>query len=473
MKEPVLRVALVENVRTLDVRVTGSAFRLQVDGALVSLLPPGAGGRATWDAGRIRWEGPDDQAFVGLEVSLVPEDFAAGLVTLAGVTVGIRFHWEHREDLAYQGTLSLQTQPSEAPGLCAINVIPLESYLVSVISSEMSALCPPHSMRAHAVVSRSWLWAQLHGRVPPGQAIPSHCEPPSGTGELQRWYDRQDHVGFDVCADDHCQRYQGASRVLTEAASAAVAATRGLFLVHDGFVCDARFSKCCGGRTERFATAWGDYDVPYLADVNDDESSWVDGRPPILAARPRATGGNDGEDLSREDAAEAFILSNAPAFCSTADRSLLARILPAIDHATRRFYRWETTIGQDLVRDLVRQRLDLDSGPVRALVPQSRGASGRIHRLLVEGEKLRVVVGKELEIRRLLSETHLYSSAFVVRPEGLVHGVPARFRLVGAGWGHGVGLCQVGAAVMADRGYDFRTILAHYYRGAGLEKLYA
>jgi len=377
---------------------------------------------------------------------------------LKGVTVGVAFHWQHEEDLVFGGELSIEAR---GDSLDVVNQVPLEEYLVSVISSEMSARCPEEMLRAHAVISRSWLLAQLASRAPGGTGVR-----PGAQGELEelgellrlvRWYDREDHEHYDVCADDHCQRYQGVTRANTRQAVQAVAATRGLALCHQGQVCDARFSKCCGGFTERFSAAWGDGDPAYLQafpDLSPDQA-------PDYAL-----------PLCHEPQAAAFIAGAPPAFCNTADRALLERVLPELDHATRDFYRWETSVSQQQLQGWLREKLDLDLGPVLALLPLERGASGRITRLELLGPRRRLQLGKELEIRRVLSDTHLYSSAFIVLPQGDEGGAPARFLLRGAGWGHGVGLCQIGAAVMAERGYDCQQILAHYYRGAQLERIY-
>jgi SpoIID/LytB domain protein len=319
----------------------------------------------------------------------------------------------------------------------------------------MSARCPEELLRAHAVISRSWLLAQLEGRTVGGGRPDAAPEERDGVLEIRRWYDREDHEHFHVCADDHCQRYQGVTRMASAgaavgAAVAAVEATRGLVLVLGDRVCDARFSKCCGGMTERFSAAWGDLELPYLQ------------------AFPDCPAGEDPFrlPLTDEDNVEAFLRGAPLVWCNRADRALLERILPELDHGTERFFRWDVSLTTAAVRELLVGKLGLDPGPVQAIRPLERGASGRIVRLEVVGRDRCLHVGKELEIRRMLSPTHLYSSAFTVRREG------ETFHLHGGGWGHGVGLCQIGAAVMADHGCSYREILGHYYRGADLRQFY-
>ncbi|MFH1464851.1 MAG: SpoIID/LytB domain-containing protein [Pseudomonadota bacterium] len=447
MPEPVLRVGLIQGREVLEIELHGP-FHLGSDG------DPRTG---RWRAQRgpagvtLTRHGASEPTATGAVLRLRPVEGATFL--LRGMTVGVGFHWQHEEDLAFAGELSLEAREV---GLDAVNAVPLEDYLRSVISSEMSATCPPALLEAHAVISRSWLLAQLEARgedrpAPPGASVEGQHT------RIVRWYDREDHTFFDVCADDHCQRYQGVTRAFTPEASAAVEATRGLVLRSRGRTCDARFSKSCGGMTELFSSAWGDTDPPYLQAFPDLPA----GEAPGFAL-----------PLTEEENASAFIAGAPPAFCCEADRALLTRLLPALDHDTRDFYRWEVVIGQEELQDLLRRKLGLELGPVRALIPLERGPSGRLTRLRIEGTAGSAEIGKELEIRRALSATHLYSSAFVVHPEGSEGGVPAAFRLRGAGWGHGVGLCQIGAAVMAERGYDFRAILAHYYRGAELGRGY-
>jgi len=364
------------------------------------------------------------------EVTLTPSDPASCAFALDGVTIGIGFHWERRERQVFTGTLRLMKRDA---GLTAINDIALEQYVTSVISSEMSASCPLELLKAHAVISRSWLRFAL-ATPPPMQRGRSNA---LDTHEILRWYGREAHTDFDVCADDHCQRYQGITRAFAPATEA-VRATAGEFLRYNGAICDARFSKCCGGITERYATAWEDQAVPYLDSV-------VDG--------PRSSGTRN---------LEAWIGSNPPAYCNADNAALLERVLPGFDQETSDFYRWRVVYTPEELAGLIKLKLAIDLGPIRELQALARGASGRIYRLKIIGARNYLTIGKELEIRRALSRTHLYSSAFVVEQES------GNFVLRGAGWGHGVGLCQIGAAVMADAGKTYTEILQHYYRGATL-----
>jgi stage II sporulation protein D len=362
-------------------------------------------------------------------LTLTPLDSSAAFA-LDDVTIGIGFHWERKERQIFRGALRIIQR---AGGLTVINDVPLEEYVTSVISSEMSASCPLELLKAHAVISRSWLRFPLDAVCDRPIA---HRAPP---GEIVRWYGREAHPDFDVCADDHCQRYQGITKAFSDAASRAVTATVGEVLVYEGAICDARFSKCCGGVTELYATAWEDVDIPYL-------KSFYDG-PAQSSFGP-----------------EALIRSEPPAYCNTTDMSLLARILPGFDQETRDFYRWRVEYSAEEAQDLVAARTGVNLGPILDFQSLARGPSGRIYRLKIIGEKDELIIGKELEIRRALSQSHLYSSAFVVDKEG------GRFVFRGAGWGHGVGLCQIGAAVMADQGKTYKEILAHYYRGANLRR---
>ena len=362
------------------------------------------------------------------EVTLTPSDLASCAFALEDVTIGIGFHWERKERQVFRGALRLVKREA---GLTVINDISLEEYVTSVISSEMSASCPFELLKAHAVISRSWMWFPKANPSPPegaeSQGLNSH--------EIRRWYGREAHPDFDVCADDHCQRYQGITKMFSVAAADAVRATAGQFLRYRGAICDARFSKSCGGITERYATAWEDQDIPYLRSVY------------------------DGPAQPRSYSPETWIRSSPPAYCNTDDSELLSRVLPGFDQETRDFFRWKVAYTPEELADLIRSRIAVDLGPIRDLRALARGPSGRIYRLRITGKRDHVTVGKELEIRRALSHTHLYSSAFVVDNES------GLFVLRGAGWGHGVGLCQIGAAVMANEGKTYSEILQHYYRG--------
>jgi stage II sporulation protein D len=372
--------------------------------------------------------------------------------TLRGITIGIDFHWQRQEDQQFNGALILRVD--EQRRLLVINEIGVEAYLISVIASEMSATAHPELLKAHAIISRSWLLAQLAPwKVPRAQTATSQTQKPH---ELIRWYDREDHTQFDICADDHCQRYQGRAKATAAAVFEAINDTRGQVLSHAGALCDTRFSKSCGGFTELYRTAWEDIDVPYLQAFYDGEHF-----PAQFAL-----------SLIDEANAAQWIRSAPPAFCHTQQRDILTRILPSFDQETVDFYRWQVRLQQDELQALLQQKLALDFGAIKALAPVERGASGRLVRLRIVGERQTLVIGKELEIRRALSNSHLYSSALVIEPGAVQNGVPAHFTLYGAGWGHGVGLCQIGAALMAEEGYVCAQILRHYYRGAQLFALY-
>ena len=511
----------------------------------------------TLQDGMVRWNG---KCYGKMEFRPAS---AESTFTLHRVKIGINFHWEREEDQMFSGGLTIL--PTEE-GLTAINSVPVEDYLLSVISSEMNGDAPEEFLKAHAVISRSWLLARptlgggdsetangtanackghsaehsVSGGLPDSVADSSEECSDNGPERIIRWYDREDHTLFDVCADDHCQRYQGLLRAGNANIRKAVEATRGLVLTDgpDGSICDTRFSKCCGGVTERFSACWADEDFPYLQAIRDN------------AAKDSISSAGSVPDLSDEQTARNWILSSPEAFCNTSDPDLLSTVLNSYDQETADFYRWKVEYTQAGLSDLLRRRSGIDFGDVLELRPLKRGASGRIIELLIRGTLRTVIVGKELEIRRWLSESHLYSSAFVVdtvngqgpdisetvttgvnpvggpvgepvtkqtsvpditgaartaetaaaetgrtsassdaadtRPENTdthivdthvsseIHPipVPVRFILHGAGWGHGVGLCQIGAAAMSAQGCTFDRILAHYFRGSCLTRLY-
>ncbi|HEX5000823.1 MAG TPA: SpoIID/LytB domain-containing protein [Terriglobia bacterium] len=395
-----------------------SHFEIELQGVYVD-----ASGRE-YAPGRYRF---DD------EIQLVPRDAASAAFAVENVTIGVGFHWERNERQTFRGAIRILKRQ----GLTLINDVALEEYVTSVISSEMSAGCPIELLKAHAVMSRSWLRYPI--AYPQEVGAGTHFE--RNAGEIRRWYGRESHRDFDVCADDHCQRYQGVTRTFSESASAAVQSTAGEFLLYDGKICDARFYKCCGGVTEEYRAAWDDRDVPYLqprADIGD----------PVEAARQMA-----------RDSIDRIFDAKAPAYCNTRDAGLLKQILPGFDQETQDFYRWKVEYTPAEIRELIQRRYELDLGNIVALEPLARGRSGRITRLRVSGDRGALVIEKELEIRRALSRSHLYSSAFVVERTA------SGFVLRGAGWGHGVGLCQIGAAVMAAAGKNYQEILAHYYAG--------
>jgi len=368
--------------------------------------------------------------------------------TLHDVMIGKEFHWERKEDQTFCGNLRLIAHDDGT--IAVINQISVEEYLASVISSEMSGEAPFELLKAHAIISRSWLAAMLERKK--GSSITAPPRAIQHEGEFIRWYDREDHDIFDVCADDHCQRYQGITRIISEGALKAVEATRGAFLLYGEEICDARFSKACGGLTEEFENTWEDKRVPYLESISDSSIE----HPKIL----------------NEPAAEDWILSNPDAYCNTTDETLVRQILPSFDQETTNFFRWAVDYERSDLEEIIRSKSGIDFGTLLDLVPLQRGPSGRIFRLKIEGSKKTLIVGKELEIRRWLSRTHLYSSAFIVMKEREKDGTPKHFLLYGAGWGHGVGLCQIGAAVMATKQFSAEEILKHYFRNAQLQKLY-
>ena len=308
---------------------------------------------------------------------------------LKNVRIGIGFHWDRHEDQEFAGTLEIRDNPDGTQ--TAINTIELEDYLCSVISSEMSANSPMELLKAHAVISRSW-------------AMRAMMKP--------------NHEGFDVCADDHCQRYEGLRR-MNERAVEAVRATAGQVLTYDGEICDCRYYKCCGGRTEVWRTCWEDIDVPYIRSVQCD-------------------------------------------YCKQPSPAILRLVLNDYDQETKDFRDWTVRYTADELSEIIRTKSGIDFGEIIDLVPLKRGASGRIYELQIVGTKHTEIIGKELKIRLWLSKSCLYSSWFEVHHENGV------WTLVGHGWGHGAGLCQIGAAVMASEGKKYEDILRYYYVGSQL-----
>lgn len=421
----------------------------------------------TYDGGKILWNGRQYD-----ELLFEPLQETTASFELLDVTIGINFHWERKEDQRFQGSLKIIVENDK---LTSINVINVEDYLTSVISSEMSATASLELLKAHAVISRSWLLAQIRKNKGLTEALAGYSASTRTDEELIRWYDREDHTRFDVCADDHCQRYQGITRASTDIVRQAIAATRGEVLTFDGKICDARFSKCCGGAFEEFQYCWEDVAHPYLTRQRDypveggkqkTESNHT-GLPASSSPAPELP------DLTQESEADRWIRTSPEAFCNTADKKILAQVLNNYDQETTDFYRWKVEYTQDELSTLILKRSGIDYGQIIDLVPIARGTSGRLWKLKIVGTKKTLVIGKELEIRRTLSSSHLYSSAFVVdRADLSAEGIPGRFILTGAGWGHGVGLCQIGAAVMGEQGYKYDDILLHYYIGAGIDKLY-
>lgn len=355
--------------------------------------------------------------------------------SLMDVVIGVNFHWQRLETQTFRGSLRLLADGGK---IWAINDLPVEDYLESVISSEMSAQSNLPLLMAHAVISRSWLMSQIDGNTAPNTQA-SHGD------AFIRWYDHTDHTLFDVCADDHCQRYQGITKETSPNVAEAIRRTRGELLTYGDEICDARFSKCCGGAMEEFQYCWDDTPKPYLKGIGDTPEETI-------------------PDLTVEENARQWILSSPKSFCNTTDKRILSQVLNDYDQETTDFYRWRVSYTQEELSKLVEKKLGAGLGTITDMRPLKRGTSGRICELRITGTKKTIVVGKELEIRRALSESHLYSSAFVVEKQG------DTFTLIGAGWGHGVGLCQIGAAVMGDKGYAYDEILRHYYPGAEIEK---
>ncbi|WP_296184450.1 SpoIID/LytB domain-containing protein [uncultured Bacteroides sp.] len=400
----------------------------------------------TYVDGQIRWQG-----HLYDELLFEPMHEESDAFELLNVTIGINFHWERKEDQRFMGALKIIVENEKLTG---INVIHVEDYLTSVISSEMSATASLELLKAHAVISRSWLLAQIHKNkaITASQSLYSAFT--QTDQELIRWYDREDHTHFDVCADDHCQRYQGITRASTEMVRQAIAATCGQVLMWEGNICDARFSKCCGGAFEEFQYCWEGIKHPYLSKQKDSKT------------------GSGLPDLRVESEADQWIRTSPESFCNTKDKKILSQVLNNYDQETTDFYRWKIEYKQDELSELILKRSGIDYGQILDLIPVERGTSGRLVKLKIRGSKRTMTIGKELEIRRTLSTSHLYSSAFVIDKADIVDDVPGRFILTGAGWGHGVGLCQIGAAVMGEQGYPYDTILLHYYIGATIDKLY-
>ena len=394
--------------------------------------------------GKVLWNGKEYS-----ELMFTPKGI--GTFWLRGVTIGVNFHWERKEDQKFGSALRIIVEHGK---LTAVNIIGVEDYLTSVISSEMSATASEELLKAHAVISRSWLLAQIEKNKEIVAANAEYCATTQTEDELIKWYDREDHVNFDVCADDHCQRYQGLTRASTAIVRKAIDATWGELLMDGSKICDARFSKCCGGVFEEFQNCWEPVKYSYLVKVRD-------GKNP-----------QDIPDLTIEENAHEWIMTSPEAFCNTTDQKILSQVLNNYDQETVNFYRWKEEYTQKELSELILKRSGVDYGDIVDLVPVERGTSARLIKLKIVGTKKTMTIGKELEIRRTLSPSHLYSSAFVVEKVGEENGLPAKFILHGAGWGHGVGLCQIGAAVMGEQGYKYKEILLHYFVGAAIESRY-
>ena len=409
--------------------------------------------QAVYRKGKICWQEKEYD-----ELSFTPQQDTSSFFELQDVTLGINFHWERKEVQRFKGELKIIVEDDR---LTAINIIPIEDYLTSVISSEMSATASLELLKAHAVISRSWLLNKLkvaNGKLkvimhPDNTANFELSTLPS---QLIKWYDHEAHKNFDVCADDHCQRYQGITRASTPQAIEAVFATRGEVLMYEEEICDARFSKCCGGAFEEFQNCWENVKHPYLIGQRD---SKTETRLP---------------DLTKEAEADKWIRTSPAAFCNTHNKQVLSQVLNNYDQETTDFYRWRVCYSQQELSELIHKRSGIEFGKIIDLIPVERGTSGRLVRLKIVGTLRTLIIGKELEIRRTLSSSHLYSSAFVVDKEYKEDEkeIPSRFILTGSGWGHGVGLCQIGAAVMGEQGYKYKEILSHYYPGSAIEQQY-
>ena len=387
---------------------------------------------------------------------------------LKDVVIGINFHWERKENQRFLGGLKFIV---ENDAITAINIVSLEDYLTSVISSEMSATSSEELLKAHAVISRSWLLAQIQKTKSLEKSEKKYQTSFITPTEIVHWYDREDHARFDVCADDHCQRYQGITKQSTELVKQVIEATRGEVLMYGDAICDARFSKCCGGVMETFENVWEPIVHPYLQGKADNAG------PAISKSQNTGAGIRKSHlsppNLTIEENADCWIRTSPPAFCNTQDAAVLQQVLNDYDQETADFYRWKVVYSQDELATLIRERSGIDYGNIIDLVPLERGASGRIVRLKIIGTERVMTIGKELEIRRTLSKSHLYSSAFVVDAENENdEGIPQQFTLIGAGWGHGVGLCQIGAAMMAENQHDYVEILNHYFPSSEIKKNY-
>jgi len=402
---------------------------------------------------RIICKGEKDKIEITDEIIFEPQEPDNESFLIREVVIGVKFHWERKEKQRFTHSLKLVRDGNK---ITAINIVPIEKYLMSVISSEMSAKCSLQMLKATAVVSRSWLLAQIEKSKSIKSNKSDYSTVYQTEDELIKWYDREDHKLFDVCADDHCQRYQGVTKMTSEAARKAVEQTAGIVLLEGDKILDARFSKACGGISESFENVWEPVKHPSLTAIYD----------------YKFIADDFNDDFTKEENAEKWIKANPPAFCNTNDPKILNQILLDYDQETKDFYRWTIEFTQSQLSDLIKRKSGIDFGQIKDLIPVERGLSARLIKLKIVGTKKTLTIGKELEIRRTLSETHLYSSAFIVEKIGSKDVAPEKFILRGAGWGHGVGLCQIGAAVMAEQGFQFDEIAIHYFKNAALKKIY-
>ncbi|HSD64630.1 MAG TPA: SpoIID/LytB domain-containing protein [Ignavibacteriaceae bacterium] len=412
-------------------------------------------GRFTADVfnDKIRCIRGDDTIEADKEIIFEPDDIDLESFLIKDVTIGIKFHWQRKEKQRFQGTLKLLKDNNK---IVVINIIPVEKYLTSVISSEMSAKSSLQMLKSLAVVSRSWLLAQIDkSRSIKRKQGQYQSESRSGN-ELIKWYDREEHSLFDVCADDHCQRYQGITKINSRAARQAVEETAGLVLMYNNKICDARFSKSCGGITEDFHNVWEPVVHPYLTSIID------------YKFEPETFKLN----FTDERNVRKWILGKPPAFCNTNDDKILSQVLIDYDRETKDFYRWKIEYTQAELSDIILKKSGINFGDIIDLIPVERGHSSRLIKLKIVGTKNELIIGKELEIRRVLSLTHLYSSAIFIEKHQIEKNIPSKFIIYGAGWGHGVGLCQIGAAVMSENGHLFDEILFHYFKNVRLIRVY-
>ncbi len=386
------------------------------------------------------------------EFIFTPSEYSNNSFLLKDVVIGIKFHWERTEDQRFRGALKLIIENNK---IYAINILLVEDYLTSVISSEMSATSSIELLKAHSVISRGWLLAQIERRRNKKLKHKKYSETKT-EDEIICWYDSEDHNNFDVCADDHCQRYQGITKTTSPNVKTAINFTQGLVLMYDNKICDTRYYKSCGGVTETFENTWENVVHKYLSKVVDNTEN------------PKGYK----LDLTNEESASIWIRSNPPAFCNTNNKRILSQVLLDYDQETTDFHRWKVEYNQNELSVLIYKKLGIDFGNIVDLQAVERGVSGRIIKLRIIGTKKTMTIGKELEIRRILSDSHLYSSSFVVDKFDVENNIPQRFEIIGAGWGHGVGLCQIGAAVMGDKGYKYNEILLHYFKNAELIKIY-
>ncbi len=387
------------------------------------------------------------------EIVFVPQDFYIESFIIRDVTIGINFHWQRKEKQRFNGVLRLLM---DEDNIVVVNIIPAENYLASVVSSEMSARSSLQLLKTHAIISRSWLLAQIEKSKRLKKKKETYSSGYENEDEVIRWYGREDHKLFDVCADDHCQRYQGVTKVFTEAARNAVKQTAGVVLISDNNICDARYSKSCGGITESFENVWEPVKYKYLKSIID------------YKFEPE----NFRLDFTDELNSQRWIKRNPNSFCNVHDRKILSQVLIDYDQSTTDYFRWKIEYRQQEISKIIRMKTGIDFGDIIDLLPVERGLSARLIKLKIVGTKKTLIIGKELEIRRVLSTSHLYSSAICFEKVNVMNNIPQRFIIWGAGWGHGVGLCQIGAAVMAAKGYQFDEILLHYFSGATLKKIY-